>query len=215
MPHNPSMPSPEHSYLINPSTMLDMPSLEKSPDTQPLKLSHGWAVGFRLAYLNQSIRMYKEGLASKKRKQALDGIVNGYFEQYHWRIPIHTEPDLTTPDPKTQNSEKLTAEEKILQGKVIDKNGQGEPQHWAWQGNHGKQSLCHLTGTPHWDLVEGEAGDVTKECAKWLLDWFNLKKPEEWEYWNNLAHKRHKQSKQAMEDLLSNDIELTSTHAMH
>ncbi len=65
--------------------------------------------------------MYKEGLASKKRKQALDGIVNGYFEQYHWRIPVHTEPDSTTPDPKTQNSEKLTAEEKLLQGKVIDK----------------------------------------------------------------------------------------------
>ncbi|KAF9495879.1 hypothetical protein BDN71DRAFT_1390591, partial [Pleurotus eryngii] len=213
-----------------------------------------WAIGSQLAYLNQLIHMYKEGLVSKKRKQALDGIVNGYFEQYHWHIPIHTEPDSTTPNPKIQNSEKLMAEEKILQGKVIDKMAKSIHNWLDYHATKVSPSiglgkaimendpyailLAHLTGTllkakwllPGWQLwmsnewdmlrhlfqehidkTNCPQGDIAKECAKWLLDRFDLKKPEEQEYWNNLACERHKQLKQAMEDLLSNDIELTPT----
>ncbi len=71
-------------------------------------------------------------------------------------------------------------------------------------------TLRHLF-QEHIDKTKCPQGDVAKERAKWSSDRFDLKKPEEREYWNNLARERHKQSKQAAEDLLSNDVELTPT----
>ncbi|KAJ8494862.1 hypothetical protein ONZ45_g13091 [Pleurotus djamor] len=84
--------------------------------TKPL--TRNWAKGARLEYLDDNLDKFIDSLNHGRdaSRAALDGIVNGYFRLFDWRLPLSIEPDPTKPpDPK----EKLTQAETTRKGVIV------------------------------------------------------------------------------------------------
>lgn len=83
-----------------------------------------WAKGARLAFLEGYIADYKEALVTKKKASSvLDAIVNQWFTQFHWTIPLSADDSATATvlPVDAQGHEILSPADAILKGRVIER----------------------------------------------------------------------------------------------
>ena len=109
------------SLLYFETDVLGYFSVSAPPLLQPLL--RNWAKGQRLAFLESFISDYKEALLTKKSSSVLDSIINQWFSQYHWTIPLSAA-DTATPTVlpvDAQGHEVLTSADSILKGRVIER----------------------------------------------------------------------------------------------
>ena len=94
-------------------------------DAQPLlhPLLRNWAKGQCLAFLEGHISDYKESLLNKKSSSVLDAIINQWFIQFHWSIPLSADDTATATVfiLDSQGHEILGSADSILKGRVIER----------------------------------------------------------------------------------------------
>ena len=94
-------------------------------------LKKGWAKRSRQKFLKSHLEEYKTALlvSHEKANSFLDTVVNLWFSEYHWSIPV-TQEELPTTPPfplGADGFEQLTEKQSILKGKVIERMRKASP----------------------------------------------------------------------------------------
>ena len=85
-------------------------------------LKRNWAKGAHLTFLESYIEDYKTGLSMKKAPDVLDGIVNTWFNRFHWKIPLSADTDApgTTLPVGPDRHELLSNDNQRIKAEVVE-----------------------------------------------------------------------------------------------